>query len=277
MTARVSHLQPWLEVVRPPGDRRLRCALFDFDGTLSLLREGWPAVMVGLMFEVLRPLAAELHAEALFERCARDVADSAGQPTIDQMTTLAERVRQFGGTPESPRNYKAEYNRRLLAHIAARREALASGSASPDSMLLAGARPMLETLSTMGLVMCLASGTDEPDVRYEARLLDIDRYFGPHIYGAADDYEASSKEAVLLRLLAGSGVAGRDVVVFGDGHVEIECAKRAGALAVGVASDEVAGGGRVDPTKRQRLLRAGADVIIPDYTRLDELLGLLFP
>src|SRR5205085_6733359 len=44
-----------IEVVRPDLPRgRFRAALFDFDGTLSLLREGWPAVMTRLMLEELR-------------------------------------------------------------------------------------------------------------------------------------------------------------------------------------------------------------------------------
>ena len=29
---------------------KVRCAVFDFDGTLSLLREGWPQVMRALMW-----------------------------------------------------------------------------------------------------------------------------------------------------------------------------------------------------------------------------------
>ena len=31
-----------------------RCAVFDFDGTLSLIRQGWPNVMVPMMVEALK-------------------------------------------------------------------------------------------------------------------------------------------------------------------------------------------------------------------------------
>ena len=45
----------WLEVVRERADRgRLRAALLDFDGTLSLVRQGWQDVMIPMMVEVLR-------------------------------------------------------------------------------------------------------------------------------------------------------------------------------------------------------------------------------
>jgi hypothetical protein len=44
-----------IEVIRPDLPRgRFRGVLFDFDGTLSLIREGWPLVMIPMMVEVLR-------------------------------------------------------------------------------------------------------------------------------------------------------------------------------------------------------------------------------
>ena len=107
-------------------------------------------------------------------------------------------------------------------------------------------------------------------------MLDLARYFGTDIYGALDDYEASSKKRVIARLLSRLGAAGEEVVIFGDGFVEIENAKEAGGYAVGVASDETAPTGRVDAWKRERLLRAGADLIVPDFRCHAELTALLF-
>ena len=44
-----------IEVLRPDLPRgRFRSVLFDFDGTLSLIREGWPQVMIPMMTAVLR-------------------------------------------------------------------------------------------------------------------------------------------------------------------------------------------------------------------------------
>jgi len=265
-----------IEILRPPTGRRLRFVLFDFDGTLSLIREGWPDVMIPMMVEYLRPLAAGLSEERLRDRMAADVAATTGEQTIYQMIRFAHRVSEFGGTPLEPRAYKAEYNRRLLARIAGRREALASGRTAPDAMLLAGSRRMLETLAGRGLALGLVSGTDEPYVREEAGLLDIARYFGPHIYGALEDYEVSGKKKVVERLLAESPVRGEELLVFGDGYVEIEAVKAVGGYAVGVASDEAARGGRIHAWKRDRLLRAGADMIIPDFSEHRKLVSLLF-
>jgi phosphoglycolate phosphatase-like HAD superfamily hydrolase len=266
-----------IEVLRPPSRREFRLVLFDFDGTLSLLREGWPSVMIPLMAEVLSPLQTGLSPDQVQALLSDDVAELTGRPTRDQMVRLADRVRQFGGTPLDPRAYKAEYNRRLLARIDWRRESIRAGTMAPDTMLLAGARPLLQALSARHLLLCLTSGTDEPYVREEAALLDIADYFGPHIYGATDDDKTSSKSGIIARLLRTHRMRGEEVLVFSDGFVEIESGKRVGGYAVCVASNEATGGGRVDPWKRERLLRAGADMIIPDYACYEELLRRLFP
>jgi len=264
-----------IEILRPPAGRRLRAAVFDFDGTLSLIRTGWQDVMIPMMVEQLAGLRTGFAPERLRALVTEDVAQSTGKQTIYQMIRLAERVAEFGGTPLDPKAYKAEYKRRLLVHIAARRTALVERSATADSLLVAGSRAMLEGLAARGLTLCLVSGTDEPEVREEAGLLDIARCFGADIYGAHDDYEASSKKHVLARLMARVGAPGAELAVFGDGFVEIENAKEAGGYAIGVASDETARTGRVDAWKRERLLRAGADMIVPDFACHKELAALL--
>jgi phosphoglycolate phosphatase-like HAD superfamily hydrolase len=264
-----------IEIRRAPEGRRFRSALFDFDGTISLIREGWPQVMIPMMVEVLAPVARGRAADEIRALVTEDVRQSTGKQTIYQMIQLAQRVTEFGGTPLDPPQYKAEYNRRLMRHIAGRREALAAGRTPPDALLLRGARAMLEALAARGLALYAASGTDQPDVREEAGLLDIARYFGPHVYGSLEDYEASSKRKVIERLIAQNRIAGSDLVVFGDGFVEIENAKEVGGYAVGVASDEAAGGGRINPWKRQRLLDAGADLIVPDFAEHATLIEIL--
>jgi hypothetical protein len=60
--------------------------------------------------------------------------------------------------------------------------------------------------------------------------------------------------------------------------VEIEFTKAVGGVAVGVASDEEKhGSGVMDPDKREHLLRAGADAIVPDYQNCRWILETFFP
>ncbi len=265
-----------IEVIRTPGGRRFTCALLDFDGTVSLIRQGWQDVMVPMMVEALAPLNHGMSESVLREMVREDVDVLTGRQTIYQMIRLAERVRQFGGTPADPLEYKRDYHRRLMARIEHRRAALAEGKAPPERFLLRGARAMLEALRQRGLKLYLTSGTDEPYVVEEARLLDVARYFGGEIHGARDDYKTFSKAMVIQRILRDNAVVGADLLGIGDGFVEITETKAVGGYAVGVASDEAAGGGAVEPWKRDRLLAAGADMIVPDFAELPAILAALF-
>jgi phosphoglycolate phosphatase len=239
--------------------------LFDFDGTLSLIRQGWPEVMVPMFVEVLPRLPGETDRDV--ERMVfDDIMRLNGKQTIYQMIQLAERIEERGGQPHEPLWYKHEYLRRLEAHIGARTAGLKSGTIAPDTLLVHGARPLLEHLRDCGLHLYLASGTDESAVKQEAALLKITGYFGRNIYGALDDYKQFSKKMIIDRILQEHDITGRQLLSFGDGYVEIENTKQVGGLAVAVASDEAHNGsGRVDPWKRARLLGVGADAIIPDF------------
>ena len=70
-------------------------------------------------------------------------------------------------------------------------------------------------------------------------------------------------------------LAGSSLLGFGDGYVEIENVREAGGYAVGVASDERLRRG-IDAWKRERLIAAGADLIIADYREPERLEAALF-
>lgn len=266
-----------IEVLRAPAGHRFRFVLFDFDGTLSIIRQGWQDVMTGMMLEFLHNLPTGMALPQLRAMIEDEIARQTGRQTIYQMIYLREQVGRFGGQPLTAAQYKADFNRRLLDSIHQRRQSLADGSIDPRRMLLPGSQPLLEALSGRGdLTLCLASGTDEQYVREEAALLRVERYFGRHIYGAREDYQNSEKRQVIQRLIAENRVTGPEFVVFGDGFVEIENAREIGGYAVGVASDETAGGTTVNAWKRDRLLKAGADMIVPDFACHEELMRLLF-
>jgi len=239
--------------------------LFDFDGTLSLIREGWPEIMAPMFVEML-PRRTEETDDELRRLVADDIMRLNGKQTIYQMIQLAERIKERGGQPREPLCYKHEYLRRLNVRIAARIDRLRAGTVAPDELLVHKARPLLEELQRRGLILYLASGTDEPFVKQEAELLDLTRYFGPRIYGALDDHKSFSKKMVIERILRENKIPGARLLSFGDGYVEIQNTKEVGGFAIAVASDEAQNGsGRMDEWKRQRLLGVGADVVIPDY------------
>ena len=257
---------------RPP-----RHALFDFDGTLSLIREGWMEIMVPMLAEHLMPYARAGETPAAITALVRDfVTELTGKQTIYQMIHLAEEIRARGGEPRDPQAYKAEYHDRLMAVIAGRREGLARGTVPRETLLVAGSLDILEGLRARGTAIYIASGTDEHYVLEEARLLGLDAYAPGRIYGAQADYRTFSKEMVIQRILKENAVDGESLIAFGDGYVEIADCRAVGGLAVAVASDETARSGRCDAWKRERLIGAGADLVIPDYREAPALLNYVW-
>lgn len=247
-----------MEIIRPYPPARPRVALFDFDGTLSLIRSGWQQLMHTMMLELLLPLFGP-GARALVERRAADTIERlTGRPTIEQMAWLSAEVERGGGRPQRAEVYKTEFHDLLGAHIRERSEALRAGTLPPDALLVPGARALLAALRDHGVQLVLASGTDQADVVREAADLQIAGFFGQQIYGPGPHDPGFSKRAVIERLRA------TDLVAFGDGPVEIAETRAAGGYAVGVAFDELAHAG-VDPRKRAMLISSGADLIVADF------------
>jgi phosphoglycolate phosphatase-like HAD superfamily hydrolase len=265
-----------IEVLRPNLPRgQFRSAIFDFDGTLSLIREGWPQIMIPMMVEVLRQTGTTESDEQLQAHVEAFVMRLTGRQTIYQMIRLAEEVRLRGGQALDPLVYKHRYHERLMGRIQARLADLESGRAAPEAWMVPGSHALLEGLRQRGVVLYLASGTDLQFVRHEARVLGLDRFFGEHIYGALDEYRNFSKQMIVERMLREHDLRGEQLLGFGDGFVEIEEVKKVGGVAVAVASDEARRQG-VDPWKRQRLIAAGADLVIAEYRHAEQLLAYLF-
>jgi phosphoglycolate phosphatase-like HAD superfamily hydrolase len=253
-----------------------KVALFDFDGTLSLIRSGWVDVMVPMMVEILAELRTGEKEEDLRAIVEGFVARRTGEQTIYQMIELRQQMEQRGAKPLAALEYKRQYHDRLMQKIKHRREELQQGRVPPDQYLVPGARAMLESLRGRGLKLYCASGTDESYTIEEARMLEIDRYFDGRIYGARDDYESFSKEILIGRIIASQECRGDQLLGFGDGYVEIKNVKEAGGVAVGVATDEPECR-VVDEWKRERLLEVGADFIVANFLGLEQLLSSLFP
>lgn len=255
---------------RPRG--QIKVAVFDFDGTVSRIVEDWQELMVALFQEVLRPY---LHVEPVTEEQLLDIVDlNTGKRTVAQAHSLVAEVKKRGGTPDSPEAYLAEYYRRLDGLMGPRLAALRAG-ADPDRFLMPGVRACLEMFRRRGVLLGLVSGSEVNTVRESAGLLGVTEYFNAGIYGTDGIGESFSKAAVFEEILAKNGLAGENLVGFGDGHVETHDAHTLGGLAVGVAFNEKANGG-LNSQRAKRLADAGADWIITDFTNLPAIEAGLF-
>jgi len=271
-------LTSWIEILNPDIRSMVghtKHALIDFDGTISVIRQGWEDVMIPLMIEMIcdgQSPTPEIEKEI------REYVDySTGILTIKQMEWLAEAARRYGlaKTPKTAQEYKRTYNQRLLVRVEKRLEKLTNGELNPDDLMMVGARDFLSELHKRHVTMYLASGTDHEYVLREASALKVTEYFEGGVYGALDKTEANTKERIIQRILDSGNLQGKELLVVGDGPVEIRNAKSRGAIAVGVATDEVRRHG-LNPHKRTRLVNAGADLIVPDFTRNEDLVKFLF-
>lgn len=266
-----------IEAIRPGVTAsRARVALFDFDGTISLIRSGWVDVMVPMMVEILAETKSGESEAALTEVVKEFVGRLTGKQTIYQMIELAENVTKRGGTAKDPLAYKHQYLELLWEDIKGRVAELRDGQCAPEKWMVPGSIELLEALKARGLKLYLASGTDHKYMAEEARLLGVDKYFDGGVFGALDDYKSFSKAILIQRIIAGSEAKGEEFLGFGDGYVEIENVKQVGGVTVGVASDEP-DCAKVDEWKRNRLVEVGADYIVPHYRQHAELMATLFP
>ncbi len=267
------------EILNPAVRRGpFRAVLFDFDGTLSLIREGWPRVMVGMMVERLRGLSLIREPEAELHATLDDlIMQLNGQPTVRQMEAFATELQRRGGTPADPRVYLDDYIARLMGQVRGRWQALETGRATAAEWVVPDAHAMLGNLRERGVPLFVASGTEYDHVFREAHLLEVDAFFPTGINAPKDNDPHFRKAHVIERVLSELGIRGEELLGFGDGVVETQEVKRVGGVAVGVASSEQGSGlGAVNAEKRARLATAGADLIVPDYARHAELLRWLW-
>ena len=92
-----------IEQVRPGTSAAgARVGLFDFDGTISLIRSGWVDVMVPMMVEILADLKTGESEAELHDLVNEFVWRLTGKETIYQMMEFAEHVSKRGGNALDP-------------------------------------------------------------------------------------------------------------------------------------------------------------------------------
>ena len=266
-----------IEIVNEVERGRLRYGLFDFDGTVSILREGWQEIMGPVCVEMI---CGDTAPTPEIENEVKVMIDeTTGIQTILQMERLVEMIRERGLVPEDQildaKGYKQVYLDRLMVPVRARIAKLVSGETPVEQVTVRGVMDFLDALKAKELIMYVFSGTDRDDVRNEAGKVGAAKYF-EYIYGALASFEEYSKEQVIRDLLAEHDLHGSEVMAVGDGPVELKNIKAVGGIAIGVASDEKRGFGW-DQEKRERLRAAGADILIPDFAEAQALVEYLYP
>lgn len=250
----------------------IRAVLLDFDGTLSLLREGWANVMIPMMLEQLRDCPAFVDSSDSEKHLTEAVLKLNGQATIKQMEFLAAEVKKHGGHPASPSEYKEEYLQRLTQVSDQRKMQIVAGEKSVEDFLVPGSRRMLDVLAETGWPLILASGTDHTALLEEAELLKVGHYFQGEIYGPKSETDGFTKAKVTDAFLQKRGIEGTNLLCIGDGFVETKVTKDREGFAIGVAYEHDSSGEYCE-WRRVQLVEAGADVLVPDLSQFDVILS----
>lgn len=262
----------------------IKYAVFDHDGTISTLREGWQQIMEPVMIKAILGQYYETADNALFEKIRLRVVEyiewSTGIQTILQMEALAQMVEEYKLVPKDQIldkfGYKKVFNDALLEMVDLRMAKFKKGNLGLSDFTMKGAVDFLQALKEKGVKLYLASGTDKDDVIKEAELLGYANLFEGQIYGSVGDVRRYSKQMVLNKIIKENALKGEELIVFGDGPVEIQECRKVGGIAVGIASDEPRRYG-LNLEKRSKLIKSGADIIVPDFSEGERLLQLIMP
>jgi phosphoglycolate phosphatase-like HAD superfamily hydrolase len=264
-----------------PEFSNIRHIVFDHDGTISTLRQGWENIMEPVMVKAI--LGEQyFHAdETLYHRVLQQVRDyidkSTGIETWIQMQALVEMVREFGiVSPDrilDKFGYKKIFNDALMEIVNQRIAKFQKKELNIDDYTIKGSIAFLKALRIKGVKLYLASGTDDADVKNEAEVLGYADLFDGGIYGALGDSNKYSKKMVIRRIIHENKLDGNQMAAIGDGPVELRESLKCQGIAIGIASDEIRRYG-LNYEKRTRLIKAGAQIVMPDFSNTSYLLKM---
>ena len=261
----------------------IKHAVFDHDGTISVLREGWEKIMEPVMVKAILgdhyATADETLYHKVVSRVIAFIDQSTGIQTVVQMQGLVELVEEFGLVPKDQIldkfGYKEIFNNALMEMVNARIAKLKSGELDVNDFIVKGSVDFLKYLRDKGITLYLASGTDREDVLIEAKAMGYADLFNGGIYGAVGDISKYSKKIVLNNIMKENNLHGSELVTFGDGPVEMRECRKVGGTAIGIGSDEIRRHG-LNLEKRVRLIRSGTQLLIPDFSQQNKLKKFLF-
>jgi rfaE bifunctional protein kinase chain/domain len=273
-----------IEIIRKwPKEPDIRHAIFDHDGTISTIREGWELIMAPMMIKAVLGNKFQEADQTLYQKVESRICEfinkTTGIQTLKQMKILLDIIREFGLVPEDQMldefGYKDIFNNELMRLVTERENKLKRAELSVEDFTMKNALPFVKKLYDAGVKLYLASGTDEEDVKNEATFLGYAHLFKGGIFGSVGDINKEVKKMVLDRIMDMIGESETEqIATFGDGPVEIRETHKRGGVTIGVASNELRRYG-LNKIKRTRLIKAGADIIIPDFSQSSELLSLL--
>ena len=261
----------------------LYVALFDFDGTLSDERRGWPNLMVQNNLAWLVSLSnPHLPVDVALPIVIDDIATTIGIPTYMQMKRCLHIAKIFGYEGDvDPSILKKTYGPTLDAMVEQKRTDF-----TEEELRIPGSLELLNTLQKRlegGLY--LATGTDVDKIRESVDRLGFGNYFPiERIVGAGSlgPEDCAKQHVINEKLLGERGLSGNQIVTFGDGFPEILYTHLAGGIGIGYVTSDHSDYEHMQnftmDQKRDRLIAAGANVIVmePTKKKVDRVVEVVF-
>ncbi len=218
---------------------RRRAVLFDLDGTLADTLESIASAVNTCLSRLGReeiPLDEYryLVGDGLRPLCVRVLRDANGEPSAKAIEQLEADV-------------KDHYSRHLLDHVA----------------LYDGILELLARLGNDGVLLAVCSNKPDKHTRLLVEALIPSGTFGA-VLGARDDLPRKPDPAGALQIALELGVAPADCLFVGDTSIDMETARKAGMIPVGVSW-----GFR----PREELETAGAHHIVERPEKIAALIG----
>ncbi|MBK5262645.1 MAG: HAD family hydrolase [Peptostreptococcaceae bacterium] len=263
-----------------------KICIFDHDGTISVLRQGWEDIMIKTMIEIISGDKLQTLTKEELKKITKQSQDlidkTTGVQTIIQMKELVKLVELSKYVEREnildPFSYKKIYNDKLLEKVAIRRKKLANGELEIEDVTIKDSVKTLKRFVEVGSKVYLASGTDVTDVIEEAEALGYAKFFTGGINGSEGNITLDPKRKVIKNIIKeiedSKDIKVGECVVFGDGPVEMREAKKHGLIAIGIISDETRRWGK-NLSKRERLILGGADILIPDFSCFSQISKIL--
>ena len=273
-----------IEIIRPFDGRNLTTVLFDFDGTLSRERDGWINLMVATCSAAMVQAVPNIAVKKAVEWVINDIEGTIGIPTYQQMKRLADEISKRGGSSLSPKQYKDVYNNALVSMVKTVHRGLKNGELDIEDLRVPGSAKLLTELSEkFGTnALFLASGTDIEPVKESVKILDYENFFKDRIIASGSNGNNSDcpKKLIIEKLVEEQNLQPGQLLTFGDGVPEIEYTKKFGGVCVGVLTPdqshyELRGQFTIEK-KRERLIKAGAHLLVPDFRFPTKLLETVF-
>lgn len=273
-----------IEIIRPFDGRKITTALFDFDGTLSRERDGWINLMVATNAAAMAAALPNVPVSEIFSWAINDIERTIGIPTYQQMKRLADEIRNRGGISLSPQRYKDIYNMALVAMVKTTHWQVEAGQRSIEELRVPGAIELLTAMANkLGHnALFLASGTDIEPIIESVRFLGYAPFFENRIIasGFNGQYDDCPKRQIIKQLIRERQLGPGQLLTFGDGVPEIEYTAQSGGISVGVLTHDHSHyeflGHFTHNNKRQRLIQAGAHVLVSNFCETEQLMELLF-